>query len=240
MGVSFQTDINDCEKKLLELYKNTLTEQNPICKKCKNNNDALTRPVGAWVVGNKFYSHKNRVLFVGKNARGNPGKPYCDFQFAFWESRNHLWKKSWPYWSYTRAITNAVYGNDDIENIAFTNIVKCNDSTGKDCTSWHTKECCICELKMIGKEIAIIHPTHIVFYTSWKYDDYIPRIFDTYIETKKTKIKIGAKEMPWMEANGQLNGNSIKILRVGHPERMKKNDYVAAVSKWLQLCSPSP
>lgn len=83
MGESFQTDINDCEKKLLELYKNTLTEQNPTCKKCKNNNDALTRPVGAWVVGNKFYSHKKRVLFVGKNARGNPGKPYCDFQFAF-------------------------------------------------------------------------------------------------------------------------------------------------------------
>lgn len=41
--------------------------------------------------------------------------------------------------------------------------------------------------------------------------------------------------MPWMEAIGQLNDNLIKILRVGHPERMKKDEYVSAISKWIQL-----
>ena len=55
------------------------------------------------------------------------------------------------------------------------------------------------------------------------------------VENKKRKVKIGKKEMPWMEAIGQLNNNLIKILRVGHPERMKKDEYVSAISKWIQL-----
>lgn len=235
MDELFQPSINDCEKRLLKLYENILTDQNPVCTKCKSNNTDLTSPVGAWVVGNKFYSHSKRILFVGKNARGNLGKSYHGFQVVFSTARNCLWKKPWPYWNYTRAITDAVYGNDDIENIAFTNIVKCNDSDGKDSTSEHTKGCCICQLNVIGKEIDIIRPTHIVFYTSWKYDDYIPLIFDTYTEIEKRKVKIGKKEMPWMEAIGQLNDNLIKILRVGHPERMKKDEYVSAISKWIQL-----
>ena len=83
MDELFQPSINDCEKRLLKLYENILTDQNPVCTKCKSNNTDLTSPVGAWVVGNKFYSHSKRILFVGKNARGNPGKSYHGFQVVF-------------------------------------------------------------------------------------------------------------------------------------------------------------
>lgn len=234
MDERFEKNINSKEKCLLELYREIHFEENPICHKCKKEGTSLNRPIGAWLIGNEFYTHDTRVLFVGKNARGEPGETYRDFQFTFWDSRERLWNKSWPYWSYTRAITQKIYGNNSIENIAFTNIVKCNDSYGKDTTSEHTKSCCICELKEIGKEIAIIEPTHIIFYTSWGYDEYIHRIFDEFHIMQDTKISIGNKKMPWLEAYGSLNGKDVKILRIGHPERMKKSEYVSAVAEWIE------
>lgn len=226
--------LNDCENNLLKLYEELHFNENPICQKCRKENPALTRPIGAWLVGNNFYRNKDRILFVGKNARGEPGETYGDFQFTFGDSRDRLWHKKWPYWSYTRAIAEHLYGNDSIENIAFTNIVKCNDSYGKDTTSWQAKNYCIGELSVIRKEAAVIRPTHIIFYTSWKYDDYIPKIFDTFTTVKSSKILIGKKEMPWLEAYGSLNKQKINILRIGHPERMKKSDYVSAVCEWVR------
>lgn len=231
--IPFEQGLNDREKRLLALYQSLAFSQNPVCRKCRKENNALKRPISAWLVGNQFYQHKIRVLFVGKNARGEPGKVCRDFLAAFHVSRNQLWQKSWPYWNYTRAIANTLYGKDDIENIAFTNIVKCNDSDKQDTTSKTAKKFCVCELGVIGKEIEIIEPTHIIFYTSSKYDDCIPCVFEKFTETNNKTIAIGKKKMPWMEAIGERKGNRFRILRIGHPERMKKTDYVAVVSAWI-------
>lgn len=233
MDEQVEKSMNSKEKCLLELYRELHFGQNPVCQKCRKEGTALSRPIGAWLIGNEFYTHNTRVLFVGKNARGEMDEPDRGFQTAFKVSRE-LWNKPWPYWSYTRAITQRLYGNDSIENIAFTNIVKCNDSEREDTTSDHTKNCCICELKVIGKEIAIIEPTHIIFYTSWWYDEYIHSIFDEFNIMKDTKISIGNGEMPWLEANGSLEGKNIKVLRIGHPQGKNKSEYVSAVAEWIE------
>lgn len=221
------------ERRLSALYQSIDFGRNEVCRSCRRESPGLMRPVGAWAVGKNFYLHEIRLLFVGKNARGEPGDLRQGFRSGFRASRDWLWRKQWPYWSYTRKITENVYGDDNIENIAFTNIVKCNDSMGRDTTSSVTKDHCICELNVIGREIAIIDPTHIVFYTSRGYDDHIRRVFDSFETVRSTEIAIGRKKMPWLEATGACGGRRIHILRAGHPERMKKTDYVSAICEWV-------
>lgn len=233
MPEQFGADLTCAESQLLELYQRMDFGQNEVCRSCRRECPGLTRPVGAWAVGKDFYLHEIRLLFVGKNARGAPGGQYQDFQSGFRASRDWLWQKPWPYWRYTRKIAEQIYGDDSIENIAFTNIVKCNDSMGRDTTSLSTKDHCICELNVIGHEIAIIGPTHVVFYTARGYDGHIPHIFDSLEIVKSTEIVIGRKKMPWLEARGVCGGRTVSILRTGHPERMKKTDYVSAICKWV-------
>lgn len=103
----------------------------------------------------------------------------------------------------------------------------------KDTTSSSTKDHCIGELNVIGREIEVIDPTHIVFYTSWGYDDHIQHVFDSFEIVNNTEIAIGRKKMPWLEATGVCGGRNINILRAGHPERMKKTDYVSAICEWV-------
>lgn len=226
--------MNNKEKELIDFYKDMKFSQNSVCQRCRSNTRALSHPVSAWLVGNNFYNHEKRVLFVGKNARNEPGRLCGDFICAYEMGRN-LWNDmQWPYWSYTRAIAGAVYGSDSIENIAFTNIVKCNNSGGKDTTSEYTKNCCINELKVIYNEIKIIEPTHIVFYTADKYDENIFSIFDAFKIKSDLRISVGKKEMPWLEAEVLLDEKKLHILRIGHPERMKMSDYVTCVSEWIQ------
>lgn len=92
---------------------------------------------------------------------------------------------------------------------------------------------CIVELKLLRKEIEVIKPTHIIFYTSKDYDTYFRNIFDEFTILTDTKKNVGKKTMPWLEADAKVNRNVIKILRTGHPERKKKQDFVNSIVQWI-------
>lgn len=227
---------NDIEKEILALYEQIGVGESDVCLKCRET-CSLSMPICCWCVGNHFYDNEQRVLFVGKNARGNPGNIHKSFRNTFEVTRSRLWNKNWAYWSYTREISKRLYGDDSPEHIAFTNIVKCNDSPDIDTTSYTVKYNCIQELMILRKEIEIINPTHIIFYTSWDYDDFISRIFDFFgVDCDETK-KVGAKSMPWLTASTLVNGKEIKVLRIGHPERKKKEDFVNSVVEWVKVNS---
>ncbi|MDR0861774.1 MAG: uracil-DNA glycosylase family protein [Oscillospiraceae bacterium] len=214
------------EEQLAKMYLYEGFGKCDICKECqKAAGETLNEPVGAFCVGEHFDENAIRVLFVGKVARGK----YNGFN----EGRR-LWTEPWKFWYYTRCITNKVFGNESIENIAITNIIQCNNSEGKDLTTKETKDHCINELRAIRKEIEIIKPNKIVFYTVVNYDKYVPGIFDEFREGVNMEKDIGAKKMKWREAVGIIGGESMNILRIGHPERMNKAAYVCEVSKWIK------
>ena len=223
------------EADLFSLYRN-IFQDNPACSACRAENPSLSLPVGAWFVGIQFEHQSRRVLFVGKNARGQPGQTTENFLCEFSYAREELWTKSWPYWSYTRAISLRLFGNDSPENIAFTNLIKCNDSDTLDTTTPHTMECCIRRLQIFRKEVAIIRPTHIVFYTGRGYDRFLlesPGIFDRLTITRDTVLPVGKKSGPWLEADALLDGHFFRVLRTGHPERLKKDAFTAAIAHWV-------
>lgn len=230
------------EEKILEMYAAKQlsvhhdASTNPICVACKNSCDQkgleLKGPISAWCVGKKFYENPYRVLFIGKVARGTPGSEETHCYNNFTASRDGLWHAPWLYWSYTRLICQNVFGNDSIENIAFTNMVKCNVSSTTDKNPREMKNFCITQLEIIKEEIKIIKPAKIVFYTARNYDGYIRNLFGDFTVEVDGQCQIGRQPpMPWLEAVSKTDG--IQILRVGHPER-KAMDFTDKISAWIQ------
>lgn len=234
---------NDIENQIRKKYQEIELGHSAICDRCKEQYDNLSRPIGLWFVGNRFVDNKYRILFIGKNARGEPGEPDGAFMNQFNFVRNCLWDKKWAYWGYTRAITEKVFGErDDLEeDIAFTNIVKCNISDTIDNTPELLRNNCVNEMKVIQNEIEIINPNIIIMYTANEYDKEMEKIF-TLSEVKDTRVKVGKRDMPWREANIVYGNNrNGRLLRVGHPERKKKEGetgFVTLVSTWINNEQP--
>ncbi|MBE6013772.1 MAG: hypothetical protein E7241_00190 [Lachnospiraceae bacterium] len=150
-----------------------------------------------------------------------------------------LTAKGWPYWNYTGEIIREVYGSRDPELAAITNIVKCNNSESVDKTSTSMKNNCIKELRVLNRELRIIKPTHVVFYTGWSYDSYIEYAFDEVLvcgNVAATKI-IGQYDAPWREGRAIVDGQQMFFLRTCHPERKNKEDFVNAVADWVSRTS---
>ena len=102
-----------------------------------------------------------------------------------------------------------------------------------DTTTGTMKDFCIRQLGVVRREIGIIQPTHIVCYTHTFYDDWLPDVFDRMTCLHSENRLVGRKHMPWAEYVCDLDGAEIRLLRIGHPERMKREDYVSAVVDWI-------
>ena len=234
--------------KILNYYKEIHLGKNDICTNCikinHKKNCNLSSPNSMWKVGQNFSYQNNKILFVGKVARGENTGPKIDnlFEDSTALGDKLLLESSWAYWNYTREIIKNIYGNIESgkEKIAFTNMVKCNDSINTDKTTGTTKNHCIEQLGVIWNEIKLLRPNKIIFYTHFDYDRYITSFRPTYkfrdITNITNRIKIGAKKMPWWErAFYDENGNiDTEFLRIGHPERKNKIDFVREVTNWIK------
>lgn len=234
------------KEEIFDSYKNLNLGKNPICERCieSNNSSFFSKPISVWKIGDDFQNESNKILFVGKVHRGaNLGPMINDlFQDATKVGNNLLEYNSWAYWSYTREIIKSVHGNikEGKEKIAFTNLIKCNNSQTTDETTEFTKKSCLSDLKVVWNEIKILKPNKIIFYTNTDYDNYIlnykPSENFKDLTDRHKKIKIGAKYMPWWNrVFYDENRNVItEFLRVGHPERLKKAEFVSKLANWAK------
>lgn len=221
------------ENEIFKIYDKLDIGESRTCLNCRDNTQNLSRPVSFWFVGQKYLHSKYKLLFIGKNARGNPGiskNSYLDSRCR----ADELWGISWPYWSYTRSISDELYGTDSGDYIAYTNIMKCNNSDTIDTTSNLMKDNCISKMRIIREEIRVLKPKNIVFLTSNEYDDYFNNIFDEILSIRSERINIGNKKMPCWEFTGIIENTKINVLRIGHPERKNKLSYVSLVSSWVK------
>ena len=252
--------LNYLENEIVKMYNKISLgnkEKNKDCCECKNKNNKLNNPVGMWCVGKNWEKNKIKILFVGKNAVGDGQDDIKSSYFdpevmKIDEKEKRFFSCKYKFWNYTKEISKQIFGDESCENIAVTNMVKCNDaaktSTYKDTTKKETKEYCINKLNVIRKEIEIIKPTHIVFYTGLYYDGYIFKekenenvLFDSIKKINMPKnlssdpFKVQA--MWYREAFVKIKDIGINILRLGHPQGKAKVFFVNLVVNWINKTS---
>lgn len=209
------------------------------CRKESGNEQFLSHPLPYWHIGKNFQEDDERILLIGKVARGNPGELLTEGLIDGTDVADNLYKdKSWQFWSYLRGILEDLYGNADVgwDHIALTNIVKCNNSFTTDNTTELMKNACLSGNQFVWKEIEFLRPKSIVFFTSWGYDNFLEkyRIDKGYKNqtSRSHQVKCGARSLPWWVITDE--NSNIKILRTGHPERKKKDEFIKLVAGFIK------
>ena len=257
-------------REILDMYKEKQLYKNDICNKCKaqaiKETGWISKPLAIWHVGKGFASDRYKILFIGKPHRESHADEFymkkniseylpaenclkmdSTYQVSIAENlaTRLFFKKRWAYWSYTKALIKSLYSiKDDAEaweKIAITNIVKCTISMGNDGTSDIMKKSCIDDLGIIWREIELLKPKNIIFYTGRDYDNYLQdytlkkHLGTDNIELIEDKSnKIGQKDCRfWYRKVYLKNEESINVLVVGHPQYMKKDQYLEMIKNWL-------
>ena len=168
------------KNKLFQMYEENNCGVNNFCLNCRKESSIKNNALGPWLIQDG--KTETGIVFIGKVARGdNLGTIINGIEDVTEFGDDMIRYSSWAYWKYTREIIKKLYA--DLEkgllDITFTNIVKCNNSMQNDTTMSSTKRYCITENRFIWKEIDIINPLIIIFYTNYQYDEYINQIFAT-------------------------------------------------------------
>lgn len=194
--------MNDLEKKIFEMYKRTIDSEH--CKRCYARDKSEKRnrnpPASFWNLGDNFSDKaKPRIAFVGKStwlSRKNLEED-CEKIEPVYDTRIMIPEfympptRGYRYWKCIKNISDKVYSTgkdnlDFLENVFITNLVKCNvvDNCNnfRDVTDFEYYGNCI---DIFEKEIEIVEPSHIIFFTG----DY----FDSIIE----KLRFGYGNSEW-------------------------------------------
>jgi hypothetical protein len=240
---------------ILKMYKELKLGGNEICKTCKIENikvkSGISRPISPWHIGKRFKDDFYKVMFVGKNARGDDDNKRSDVIDATIFGKKALLNPFSAFWSYTGEIACRLYGpnlKDAIESIAMANLIKCNnamddegrnhDGTSVDYTTPLMKENCLNKMKVFWKEVDILKPKHIILYTHHDYDGYLekfPNFSENEITEKDFTCKVGAKNIKWWDKELCRDGTlSMRVLVTSHPERKKKKEFVDKIISWIK------
>lgn len=225
------------------IFEDLNIPHNSYCKCC----DAKFKaPLLPWVVGTKYWETKERILFVGKPHRGEPGERFASGILG--STKPHLdWLLNcpWPYWRYTKEICSSIYGNNDPwDFVSYTNIIKCTNVIGgsgngtQDTTTLNMAKSCIENNKVIFHEIRTLEPRHIVFFTYDLFKEFI-NVFPFQRESKlitpiNHRVACGKKNIGWWTRTMKTDWyENVKCLVTHHPERKKKSEYIKLIVDWI-------
>jgi hypothetical protein len=226
---------------------------NEYCSCCKNSEVALklAGPISFFHIGLNFENDQHKIVFVGKNTWYDingfkrdkvkiKGKCYANATKNGLSSLKREKNTHSNYWGYIIDIIKELYGNVEtgMENIACTNIIKCNttgeDGKADDKTPKEIRDSCV-DSGIFQKEIEIMKPKHIIFLTGTDYDDAIKN-FDfgcsKVIDGRKTRLNDG-KIVKWpreLYHNGKLKYH---ILRTSHPQGKNKEAFISNIIDWI-------
>lgn len=229
---------------ILKMMINEGVGANPCCVECRENEGKLSNALSPWIVCEEQYNNDN-ILFVGKIARGDSlGEEIAQsLEDVIPFGTDFIKECSWAYWSYTRSIIETVYNDLEtgLRHISFTNMIKCNNESTPDTSSYNAKVCCLRNNKFIWKEIELLKPRIAVFYTNTDYDEFIEEFqpsYSTRVENhtdRNERVQVRGKTMPWWDRSfyDAQNNEVFRFLRVGHPERKSKEAFVGQVSEWI-------
>jgi hypothetical protein len=228
-----------------ELFDRLGLPRNDVCESCEAE---IKAPLLPWHVGEDYQDARNRLVFVGKPHRGRPGEELSSGALDARELATDLYfNSSWAYWSYTKEIISRVYGNAETgwKNVALLNAVKCTSTSSTDKTSYQTAASCIDRLEVLPRELSILQPTMVVFYT-WHFHRNLfakPFFNDDYtgyneVTSPKHKVPCKNKKIGWWHRDFRTRWcGELSVLVVSHPERKGKREYISLLTEWVQTNS---
>lgn len=244
---------------VFEMYKKKINDAH--CEKCNGeldnklpNGHKRCPPQSFWNIGSNLVNKtKPRLTFVGKTSWNTPEDlendekdpfpiSYCGYVAR--DFFNELGR--FRYWHDIRYITHEL--NLELEDIAITNLVKCNIYDENDKNDSFNKtppayfEQCV---DIFEEEMKIIRPTHIVFFTGDNYDYLIDGLrfwfkgpnctyHDHPKEEKEYKRKIKGKAVCWWHRTFYKdNKPKMHFLRTRHPQGAKL-EVREEIIKWVK------
>ena len=234
-------------EKIFALYEKEL--KIPLSVECDKCDAKHKKPLLPWQIGDNYPSKQGGIFIAGKPHRGKEGEPKNSIKRnnkildGRIRGKKLFYESNWAYWSYTKDILNSIYETTENSwnNIAFSNIIKCSSTSGYDKTSRKCAEQCITKNQVIFEEIKLLKPKKIIFYT-WSLHrdlfDKVPFAQNGAIKEhtdKKHRKKCGKKQLGWWDRSMMATwGGDVDFLITGHPQFMKKAEYIAMVSQWLK------
>lgn len=230
--------MNKQETELFDTYKHWITSGN--CKNCQQYDKKLSPdeerigPVSFFHVGKNMANQRQapRIAFVGKASWNSKQDVKDDSEINgvlnltdVGEGYYNDGTSSPPFWNFIKKITKEL--NLTLDDIAITNLVKCNIYDNKTDTSnditddYYYKQC----IHLFEKEIIALKPTHLILFTNTGYDHLLKDLSFGYTEAhtvnddeykKSIKRKDGLYETWWWHrsfSNGKLH-----MLRTRHPQ----------------------
>jgi hypothetical protein len=232
---------------IFEMYQHLQIGRNEICQDCRKVDD-LEFPNSIYYIGEKFHSSEDTIFFVGKTAVSEaPSNEKNDLfidAMEFGEDSLDLREpksKQRKFYSYTHEIIERYYGdyNAGKQYVALSNLMKCNNGSTKDTTKTGVKVQCLDNLKVIWREVEILKPKRIIFYTGRNYDNFIDR-FNPLGSFKSDHIEKNEKDCWWHKRfYAQDMTIMCDILRVYHPDaftyigEQEGEEYITKVVAWL-------
>ncbi len=211
--------------------------RNAACMRC---DAGMKQPLLPWLVGDRYAQTRERLVFVGKPHRGTPGRVLTSGFIDPTDDVPGMWRGAWPYWRYTREIAERLYGPEAADFVCFTNFVKCTNTEDIDRTTASMVQSCVSEIGVIWTELERLQVRTVVFYTYAfrQVLEAIPFALSGSVKQvtpREHRVTCGQKKLGWWERRFRTSwADEVRVLVVGHPERMNREEYVSRIAAWVR------
>ena len=65
-----------------------------------------------------------------------------------------------------------------------------------------------------------------------------PEAFVMFRFLRDETVPVGQRTVPVMEAEGSIGGRGYRILRIGHPQYKKRDEFIRLVCSWVNDTAP--
>ena len=257
------------DEALFNMFNKAISEAN--CVRCKSidSTEAFgsknrVKYISHWNFGEKFYDSEIRIAFVGKTSWMHPrvfGRPTPESMF--WDVRSEITNKKVAYnadrytskgafWKYIKDISDAIHKTpakslDFLKYIYITNLSKCwycQDTIDykENNPMYYYIQC----FDLFKKEIKIVNPTHLIFFTNNKFDSILKCLSHSkeitnsscrrkFEKTEENKIRY----YPWWSRVHPSPSGKMYSLRTRHPQGTI-SEFKQGIIKWIEKPGKPP
>jgi hypothetical protein len=227
----------------LELAKNDV---------CRQQCDAKSKiPQLPWYVGESYAKQDRRLVILRDTHRSDQrASKMGGLRDPRELTERLLWNETKANWSYIYEFLELLHGDaeEGLDAVAMTSIVKCTN-VGRNNpkarrSSEKMRESCIRTLGVIGKELELLAPTHVLAILDATYDPYLNDLRWAgdqvwwNLNAPDNTVKCGKVTMAWFERELVGLSGRVRFVRVAPPQGKPREPYLRRLHQWVTVGEP--